>query len=183
MNAIDIVIIIPLLWGFWRGFMKGMIMEAATLAAFFFGVWGGMHLSESLAKLIRHWFDSTSAYIPLIAFAFVFVLILMAVFAVGKMAEKFAEGVALGFVNKFAGGAFGMLKYLFLFSVLFFVLDEVEEKVKIVPDKMKAGSLLYEPVSAFAPAVIPGLREIDLGGFAADTIEVNTYLMLKDSIE
>src|ERR1044072_8635976 len=75
-NFIDILILIPALWGFWRGFMKWVVMEVATLVAFFLGVWGGMKLSDLVAGWIRDGFDSQSPYIPLIAFAVVFVAIL-----------------------------------------------------------------------------------------------------------
>src|ERR1043165_2815820 len=141
MNAIDIVILIPLLWGFWRGFMKGAIMEAATFVAFFLGVWGGMHLSDRMAELIHEWTGSVSPYVPLVAFAIVFVLILIGVFAVAQLVERLAEGMALGIVNKLAGGVFGMMKFLLLLSTLFFVIDSVEEKVEVVPPDRKSTRL------------------------------------------
>jgi membrane protein required for colicin V production len=163
MNAIDIVILIPVLWGFWRGFMKGAIMEAATFVAFFLGVWGGMHLSDGMADLIHKWTDSTSPYIPLISFALVFVGILAAVFAVAKLVEKFAEKSALSFVNKLLGGVVGSLKYLLLLSVLFFVIDRIENTIEIIPKTTKDKSLLYRPVAKVAPLIIPGMEKSDLG--------------------
>src|SRR3954470_15193921 len=127
MNAIDIVILIPVIWGFVRGFMKGAIMEAATFAAFFLGVWGGMHLSSGMADLIHKWTDSTSPYVPLISFALVFVGILAAVFGVAKLVEKFVDKTPLGIINKLLGGAIGTLKFLLILSVLFFVVDKLEK--------------------------------------------------------
>jgi membrane protein required for colicin V production len=163
MNAIDIVILIPVLWGFWRGFMKGAIMEAATFVAFFLGVWGGMHLSDGMADLIHKWTGSTSPYVPLISFALVFVGILAAVFAVAKLVEKFAEKSALSFVNKLLGGVVGSLKYLLLLSVLFFVIDRIENTIEIIPKTTKDKSLLYHPVAKVAPLIIPGMEKSDLG--------------------
>ena len=163
MNAIDIVILIPVLWGFWRGFMKGAIMEAATFVAFFLGVWGGIHLSDGMASLIHKWFDSQSPYIPLISFALVFVGILAAVFFVAKMVEKIAKKSALSLVNKLLGGAIGGMKFLLLLSVLFFVIDSIEKKIEIIPAAMKNKSLLYRPVAKVAPMIIPGMDKSKLG--------------------
>ncbi len=163
MNAIDIVILIPVLWGFWRGFMKGAIMEAATFAAFFLGVWGGIHLSDKMAGLIHQWTGSQSPYIPLISFALVFVGILAAVFFVAKMVEKIAEKSALSLVNKLLGGAIGGMKFLLLLSVLFFVMDAIEKNIEVIPPAMKDKSLLYRPVAKVAPMVIPGLSESKFG--------------------
>jgi membrane protein required for colicin V production len=185
MNAIDIVILVPVLWGFWRGFMKGAIMEAAMFAAFFLGVWGGLHLSDKAADLIHEWTGSESAYIPLISFALVFVLILIGVFAIAKLVERVAEGAALGIVNKLLGGVFGSLKYLLLLSVLFFVIDSVSKKMEIVPEKMKEGSLLYKPVASIAPLIIPGISKTDFGEIIPDKedVEVDVNVKLKDSLK
>lgn len=172
MNAIDIVILIPVLWGFWRGFMKGAIMEAATFVAFFLGVWGGMHLSDGVAELIHKWTDSTSPYIPLISFALVFVGILAAVFGVAKLVEKFVEKTALTIVNKLLGGAIGTLKFLMILSVLFFVVDKLEKNIEIIPATMKDKSLLYRPVAKVAPMIIPGMNESKFGKMIPETDSV-----------
>lgn len=185
MNVIDIAILIPLLWGFWRGFTKGAIMAAATLAAFFLGVWGGMHLSDWLSGLIKGWTGSESPYIPLISFALIFVGILFAVYAAGKMVERFAEKAALGIINKIAGGIIGISKFLVILSVLFFVADSLEQKIDIIPRPMKEGSLLYKPVAGIAPVIIPGLKETDFGRMVPDSdsagVEVKVNLKLQDS--
>lgn len=180
MNFIDIFILIPVLWGFWRGFMKGVVMEAATLLAFFLGVWGGMKFSDLLAGWIRSAFSSESAYIPLIAFALIFVGILMLVFAVAKFIEKAMEETTLGILNKIAGGLFGCFKFLLIISVLFFVIDAVEKSITVVPPAVKDHSLLYRPVASIAPKVIPGLRDSDLGkmmpGTDSAAIDVNVKI-------
>lgn len=163
MNAIDIVILIPVIWGFVRGFMKGAIMEAATFVAFFLGVWGGMHLSEGMATLIHKWTDSTSPYIPLVSFALVFVGILAGVFGVAKLVEKFVEKIALSFVNKLLGGVIGTIKFVLILSVLFFVVDKLEKNIAIIPAAMKDKSLLYRPVAKVALMIIPGLSENKFG--------------------
>lgn len=185
MNAIDIAILIPVLWGFWRGFTKGAIMAAATLVAFFLGVWGGMHLSDWMAGLIHQWTGSESPYIPLISFALVFVGILFAVFGTGKLVERIAEKAALGLVNKILGGAIGTAKFLIILSVIFFVADSLEKKIELIPPAMKNGSLLYRPVGKIAPAIIPGLKETDLAKMipAPDStgFDVDVNVQMKDS--
>lgn len=163
MNFIDILILIPALWGFWRGFMKGVVMEVATLAAFFLGVWGGMKLSDLVAGWIRDLFDSQSAYIPLIAFGLIFITILIGVFAVAQFIGKSMEKSPLGVLNKLSGAVFGSAKLLLIISVLFFVIDAVEKSVTVIPRPMKNNSLLYEPVASIAPTIIPGLRSCELG--------------------
>lgn len=183
MNFIDILILIPTLWGFWRGFMKGVVMEVATLLAFFLGIWGGMKLTDLVAGWITEWFSSESPYIPLIAFAVVFVSILIGVFAIAKFIEKSMEKTTLGIFNKLAGGLFGCLKFLLIISVLFFVIDAVEKSVTVIPPAVKDKSLLYRPVASVAPKVIPGLRDSDFGKMIphADSTQIRIDSINADS--
>lgn len=163
-------------------------MELATLAAFFLGVWGGMKLSDLVAGWIRDLFSSHSPYVPLIAFALVFVAILIGVFALAKFIEKSMEKSALSIFNKLAGAAFGCAKFLLIISVIFFVIDAIGESVTVIPRPIKNNSLLYQPVASIAPTVIPGLRDSDLGKMMpnADSanvdVEVNVNLNSKDTV-
>ncbi len=183
MNFIDILILIPVLWGFWRGFMKGAVMEVATLAAFFLGVWGGMKLSDVVAGWIHSMMETESPYVPLIAFAIVFVAILIAVFAIAKFIEKSMEKSPLSILNKLAGGIFGCFKFLLMISVIFFVIDAVEKSVTVIPTNIKDNSLLYRPVASVAPKVIPGLRDSNLGKMIPkkEDVDVNVNVTLKDT--
>jgi membrane protein required for colicin V production len=176
MNFIDILILIPVLWGFWRGFMKGVVMEVATLVAFFLGVWGGMKLSDVVTGWIHDWTSSDSPYVPLIAFAIVFVGILIGVFAIAKFIERSMEQSTLSIFNKLLGGIFGCFKFLLIISVLFFVIDAVEKSVTVIPPAVKDKSLLYRPVSMIAPKVIPGLRESDFGKMMPNTDSANVEI-------
>ncbi|MEO5643380.1 MAG: CvpA family protein [Bacteroidia bacterium] len=176
MNAIDIVILIPVLWGFIRGFMKGAIMEAATFAAFFLGIWGGMHLSDGMAGIIYKWTGSISPYVPLISFALVFVAILAAVFGIAKLVEKLAEKIALSLVNKLIGGVIGTLKFLLILSFLFFAVDAIEGTIEIIPKASRDKSLLYRPVARIAPMIIPGLSKSNMG---KDSLSFGDSLMMR----
>lgn len=160
-------------------------MEIATLAAFFLGVWGGMKFSDLLAGWIRDWFDSQSPYIPLIAFAIIFVGILMLVFALAKFIERSMEKSTMSVLNKIAGGIFGCFKFVLILSVIFFVIDAIEKSITVIPPNVKDNSLLYRPVATVAPKVIPGLRDSDLGKMMpnADStnVEVDVNIKSQDS--
>jgi len=160
-------------------------MEIATLLAFFLGVWGGMKFSDLIACWMRDWFASESPYIPLIAFAVVFVVILIAVFAIAKFIERSMEKTTLGFFNKILGGIFGCMKFILIISVLFFVIDAIEKSVRVIPVATKDNSLLYRPVASVAPKIIPGLRDSDLGKMMPDAnstnVNVDVTIEPKDS--
>ena len=159
MNYVDIILIVPLLWGLYKGFSKGLIIEAASLIAFGGAVWGAIKFHNFVSGWMKESMGWTSAYIPLIAFAFIFIGVLLIVFGIAKLVEKIAKAVSLGFLNKLGGAIFGVLKFGLLLSMLIFFIEAINKSVSFFPIETKSNSLLYPWVQKIAPAVIPGLNE------------------------
>lgn len=158
-NYIDIILIIPLLWGLYKGFTKGLIIEAASIIALGLAIWGGIKFSDFLTGYIHGHFSWNTKYLPIISFAVIFLGILVGVYAIAKLIERLVKAVSLGFINKLAGGIFGMLKFGLIMSVIIFVLNAIEKNIQIIPSEIKQKSLLYEPIGKIAPIIIPGLKE------------------------
>ena len=160
MNYLDIIFIVPLIWAAYRGFKKGLIIEVSTLIAFGLGVWGGIHFSDFIANLIT---DSVeSKYVPLVSFGVTFILIVAAVFVLGKMLEKVINLVQLKLVNKVSGAAFGVAKVVLIISVILVIVNSYDQKAGIVPSDLKESSLLYQPFSDVSLKVIPALQNSQL---------------------
>ncbi|MBI4930581.1 MAG: CvpA family protein [Bacteroidetes bacterium] len=178
MNYVDIILIIPLLWGLYKGFSKGLIIEAATLIAFGLAVWGAIKFHDFLSMWMKDSLDWTSKYLPLISFAAIFIGVLLIVFGVAKLLERFVKAVSLGFVNKLGGAIFGMLKFGLLMSMIIFFMEAINKTVSFIPDETKNNSLLYPYVQKIAPFVIPGLNESRLNKIIpnADSMKVKVKI-------
>jgi membrane protein required for colicin V production len=162
MNYLDILFCIPLLWGFWKGFQKGLIIEVATLAALLLGIWGGIKFSDYIAEVITNNFDVGEKYLPVVAFGVTFLAIVVAVYAIGKIVERFVDLVAMKMVNKVAGGAFGLAKFGVILSVLLVIINSYDEKAGFISQDLKDGSLLYQPMSDVALTIVPALQNSQL---------------------
>jgi membrane protein required for colicin V production len=154
MNYIDIILAIPIIWAIYRGFTKGFIIEIASLIAMVLGVYGAIHFSYFIANLL----NLHSSHAPLISFAVTFLIIVIVIFLFAKMLEKSLNLLALGFLNKLAGAFFSLLKIAFIISILLIFVNKLDAKISIVPEKTRKESLLYPPISAFAPLIIPKLN-------------------------
>jgi membrane protein required for colicin V production len=154
MNYLDIILAVPLLWAVYRGFTKGFIIEVASLIAIVLGIYGAVHFSYFISDALK----LKSEYASLISFAVTFLIIVVIVFLLAKMLEKSVNLLALGLVNKLAGAFFGMLKVAFIISVVLILINKIDSKTGIIPEKTKQGSLLFVPVSSIAPFVIPKLN-------------------------
>lgn len=162
MNYLDIILVIPLIIGAWRGFKKGFIIEIFTLLALLVGLYAGIHFSDFLSGLLRDHLGMTSEYVPIIAFTLIFLGVGAMVYFAGKLLERAISVVALTPLNKFAGLAFGLIKMLFFTSAALVILESYDEKNEFLPDDLKSKSLLYHPVKNVSLTTIPALRHSDL---------------------
>ena len=159
MNSIDILLVIPLIYGAWKGFKHGLIIEVFTLLALFVGIYVGIHFSDFTARLLREHLGLTSKYLPIIAFTITFLAIGAMVFFLGKTIEKLIKITALTPINKFAGVFFSLLKYAYMLSTLLVILESYDEKLSFFPIKVKNESLLYHPILKISTSTIPQLKE------------------------
>lgn len=160
MSYLDIILIIPLLWGAYKGFTKGFIIQVSTLAALMLGIYGGIKFSESVSVYLQEYIEVSYRVLMLISFALTFLLIVIAIHFLAKVLEKFISLIALGFINKLFGAIFGLLKTAFILSVILIIINMADKTLRFIPLEEKSKSVLYEPVSRLVPVVIPGVKEI-----------------------
>ena len=161
MNVLDIIFLIPLLYALYRGFKKGIVHMISSLAALVLGIIGAIKLRPVFAGLLDSVFTISPEYMNVIAFAVAFVAIVMVVHLVAFLVEKLVKAVALSLVNRVLGMAFGLLVTAFVLSMILWPINEVNEQKQIIKPERIEGSLLYKPISAFAPAIFPYLRKDD----------------------
>lgn len=158
MNTIDLVFAILLLWSAYRGFTKGFIVQLATLAALLLGILGAVLFSDLTSDLIIKKFEVSGQYLPVLSFAVTFIVIVIAVHLLAKMLNKLIDAIALGIVNRLLGVSFSLLKTAFIVSIILVLINKADNKFNFIPDKTKDNSLLYKPLSNFAPMIFPYLN-------------------------
>jgi len=159
MNILDIIFLVPLLFALYRGFKKGIIHMAASLLALILGIFGAMKLRPLFASLLDSVFTINPEHMNVIAYSVAFVTIVLVVHLLAFVVEKVIKAVALNFVNRLLGMGFGLLVTAFVISMILWPLNQVNAERQIIKPKHIEGSLLYKPISAFAPAVFPYLKK------------------------
>jgi len=155
MNYIDIVLGLLLVFSAISGFRKGLIVELASLAALILGIWGAIEFSYITSDFLAENFDLTTKYLNIISFIITFVVIVILVHIIGSVVNKLVETVMLGFINKLAGLAFGILRSALILSIILVVFDKIDEDVEILSREAKEESRLYAPIRNFAPSIFP----------------------------
>jgi membrane protein required for colicin V production len=161
MNILDIIFLVPLLFALYRGFKNGIIHMAASLAALVLGIFLAIKLRPLFASLLNSVFHIAPDNMNIIAFSVAFVSIVLVVHLIAIFVEKLVKAVALNFVNRLLGMGFGLLVTAFVISMILWPVNKVNEQRQIIKPERIAGSFLYKPLSAFAPAVFPYLKKED----------------------
>lgn len=156
---LDLIILIPIAWGMFRGFKRGLIIELCTLMALVLGIFGAAEFGEMGSEYLQSTFNTEPRMSLVLAFTILFILIVVAVTFFGKVLSKVVKMVALGMVNKLFGLLFGGIKFLLIVSALIFVFEGFPMTSNLVPVEWKSDSILYQPVSDVALKLYPVLDD------------------------
>lgn len=159
MNFLDILFLIPLLFALYRGFRKGIIHMVASLGALLLGILGAIKFRPVFASLLDAIFNISPDYINVIAFSAAFVTIVILIHLIAYLVERVIKAVALNLVNRLLGMGFGLLVTAFVISMILWPVNQINAEKQIIKPERIEGSLLYKPLSAFAPAVFPYLKK------------------------
>ncbi len=161
MNYLDVIIVIPVLWWAFRGFKKGLIKEVAKLAALILGLWAASSFSYYLVEVLSDKTEINESYIPLIAFAIIFIVTVILIHLLSGLLDKLIKAVALSGVNKLAGAVFGAAKGVLLLSVIIFLIHQfLTVKLDLIPKEVTESSLLYPYLLDLIEFIYPKIQEI-----------------------
>lgn len=156
-SYIDILILVPVLYGLYRGFTKGLILSLATLIGLFLGIYGGVKFSDVTSQYLIKNFEIE---IPLVAFGVTFLGIIIAVYLLGQVLSKFASALSLGLFNNIAGAIFGAVKAVVILSVALFFFENINQTFHFISDEVLGKSELYDFLKNTKEIVFPYFEEL-----------------------
>ena len=154
MNTLDIVIlaVVALLTLF--GLKKGFIISLATLAGLLLGIYLAIHFSHYAAGVIEQNFHPSSFWLPALAYAATFLVVLLGVYFIGKMVEKLVEATGMGILNHIGGALLGFAKGVLIMSAIIYLIALADPKETMISQPVKQKSMFYRPVAAVVPLLL-----------------------------
>ena len=159
MNSLDYILLIPLLYGLYRGFTKGLIIELASLLALTLGIYGALHFSSFTFEFLSDYVEIKTVYLQLASYGLTFLIIVMVISLTGKALTILIKLVALGFINRMMGAIFGSIKVLLILSVFILFFDRFNKQFGMVKDEVLDASFLYNPIRIQAEQFYPNVLE------------------------
>jgi membrane protein required for colicin V production len=120
MNILDIIIIAAVIFFLIRGIFRGIVREIGSLAGVVLGIWLANAYHPTLALLLKS-FIPPGKYLPLIAFALIFLVVLVLCNLLGWLLKKLFQRIFLGWMDRILGACLALLKGIIL-SYLIIVL-------------------------------------------------------------
>ncbi|MFI5132984.1 MAG: CvpA family protein [Chitinophagales bacterium] len=153
---LDIIFVVILIIAMIKGYQRGLIVGVFSLAALIIGLAAAIKLSTVVAGYIGKSVKVSEQWLPLVAFAVIFLIVVLLVRAVAAIIEKSVQAVMLGWVNRLGGIIFYTALYIIIFSVILFYA----EQMKLVLPATTRQSLTYSFVQPWGPRAINGFGTI-----------------------
>lgn len=155
---LDLFILVALIYGAVRGYFKGFFLQSLTLVALVAGIWAGLKLNDYFAQWLLKVFHIGETILPYVAFAIIFVIVIVIVHFIGVFLTKSLSESVIGALNKWGGFLFGLLKMAFIVSIVLFLIQKFDVDKHIIKQQAMDKSYLYKPVAKIAPAIFPHLH-------------------------
>lgn len=122
MNLLDFLILMPIAYFCYRGFVNGLIKEVLSIVGIILAVFLTFQYMEPVGVVIAPLFEEKASFVPFVSGLIIFITTLAAVHLVAYLSRKFLETIKLNFVNRLSGAAFGFLKSGIVVSAILLIL-------------------------------------------------------------
>ena len=144
MNYLDIILSLILFYGLFKGFTRGLIIEAASLLSIIVGILGALAFTPIIESLLSYFLSNEKLPSSIILFTVSLILIVLGVNFFARNLTKFIKLISLGGINIVLGGIFGVSKYVLLISVLFVFVDQFSFMFEYFESNLLEESVMFE---------------------------------------
>lgn len=162
MSTVDIIIAVIIVGAAVWGAFKGFVKQAISILGVLLGIWGGVKFSAYLATQTKELLSLSAAQntLQIIAFAVIFIVVLILTYFIGKGIEKIVKLSLLGWVNRLLGFLFGGAKATILLGLAVYALNYLNKLFHFIPKEIIDGSKGYAFLEQFNRNIFPFLERI-----------------------
>lgn len=160
MNIIDIILLICFIPAIISGIRKGFIAQVVAIVSIVLGAWLSYRFSSLVTKWISGWIEASPQVLEIVSYILIFVVVVLALFALGKVLESTIKIIMLGWLNKLLGCIFALVKCALIVGILIIAFDALNGTFKFVDAEVLEKSVLYPPMKTFATSVFPYIKSL-----------------------
>lgn len=126
-NQLDLLIALALTAGAINGFFKGFISQLIGLFGFFIAIWASFKFYQFIEVFVNEQNIVADGLTSIVAVLLTFGIAYFGIRLFSRLVQKSVEMAGLGFFNRLAGAALGVVLLLLLSSSLLFYADPILE--------------------------------------------------------
>lgn len=153
---IDSIVVILIVMAIFKGLRNGLVVAVFSLLAFIIGLTAAIKLSAVVATYLGNNVNISQRWLPIIAFAVVFIGVAFLVRLGAKAVEGVLKMALLGWLNKIGGVILYTVLYLFILSILLFY----GEQVGVIKPQTIQDSVTYHYIKPVAPAIMNAMGSV-----------------------
>lgn len=158
MNVVDILLLLPLLYGCIQGFRHGVVSEIGSFLSIIIGIYVARFWAPDLSVLIVNWFDCQQQIAIVVAYIVAFIIGALGIRLLAYLISKLLDIVKIGWINKLIGAAFGTFKWLLILSLVLNLLSMINSYAPIIQTNTIQQSKLYRPIENTLKNTLPFLN-------------------------
>lgn len=153
MKLLDVLILLPLLWGALHGYRKGLLIEIIGILGMVVAMVLGFKFLGLGMEILTPYFSEGVArkILPYVGFSAIFFPTIFLLNQFGYAIRRSLRYSILGTFDSFAGAMVGVFTWVFGISVFFWLVDAIGVKI---PAHRTDDTYLYPLVVPVAPTVI-----------------------------
>ena len=121
MSTFDILLALPLAYGIFQGFRKGLMLEIVSIVALVLGFILALKFLTSAIPVVQDFIGSAHGLLPFITFILVFIFVILGVRALGLLLKKIIDFTPFGTFDNVLGGVLGGLKWCLSISLVLYI--------------------------------------------------------------
>jgi membrane protein required for colicin V production len=133
-----------------KGYQKGLIIAVFSIIAFIIGLAAALKLSTAVASYLNNSINVSAKWLPFVAFATVFFIVIVLVRLGAKLVEKTFQAVMLGWLNRIGGIVLYAALYMIILSIFIFYAEKLQ---LLQPEAIKS-SKTYHFIQPWGPKVM-----------------------------
>ena len=160
MSILDVILLTCFIPAVFQGIRKGFIAQVISIASIIIGIWASSRFADVVSGWMATYITASEQAMKVAAFAIIFIAVLLALTAIGKLLEGVFKIVALGWLNRLLGLIFALVKTILILGLLIMVFTSLNETFNLVNESTLNESVFYTPFKDAAFKVFPYLKDL-----------------------
>lgn len=157
MSFLDIILGGLLIYSLTKGIKNGLFTELASFLSLILGVYLAIKFSYIVRVFVTSHVSWSPKTVEIVAFGLTFMIIVFGIHLLAKFFTGIMSFAYLGWINRFAGAGFSILKTVLMLGVVFNLFQKININNLLVKESTLDNSMFYNPIQKVAQFCYPKL--------------------------